>query len=195
MKKLILFGDSNTYGYDPRDFMGGRYPENVRWATMVKHALKDEFDVIEEGQNGRALPSTSSPFFKNMIEEINCDDVLLMMLGTNDILLVNHPNAAAPVRQLESILAYVTENCKGKFILIAPPYISDIYPDLKPYHDCCVEMNASFMELAKQYGIEAFDASEWNIPMGADGVHFSIEGHKKFGEALLRISSTPCKQS
>jgi len=31
MRKLILFGDSNTYGYDPRGFLGGRYPEKVRW--------------------------------------------------------------------------------------------------------------------------------------------------------------------
>lgn len=185
MKKLILFGDSNTYGYDPRDFFGGRYPENVRWATMVRHALKNEYDVIEEGQNGRALPSTTSSFFRNMIEDLNTDDVLAMMLGTNDILLVNYPNAEAPVRQLDSILAYVKEHCKGKFILIAPPYISDIYPDLKSYHDCCVEMNIRFMELAKKYDIDAIDAAVWNIPMGSDGVHFSIEGHKIFGEKIL----------
>lgn len=186
MKKMILFGDSNTYGYDPRDFFGGRYPENVRWTTVVKNVLKYKYEVIEEGQNGRSLPSTTSQFFRDMIEELEPDDVFVMMLGTNDILLVNHPSAAAPVKLMAEILAYVNDNCKGKFILIAPPYISDIYPDLKPYHDCCIEMNSKFMELAAQYGILAIDASKWNIPMGADGVHFSVEGHKFFGECFLK---------
>ena len=190
MKKMILFGDSNTYGYDPRDFLGGRYPENVRWTTMVRLALKDEYEVIEKGQNGRSLPSSSSPFFRSLIEDLNTEDVLVMMLGTNDILLVNHPNSDAPVHQLDSILAYVKENCKGKFILIAPPYISNIYPDLKPYHDCCVDMNTRFFEMAKKYGIDVIDAAAWNIPMGSDGVHFSIEGHKMFGEKLLSSLSS-----
>lgn len=185
MKKIILFGESNTYGYDPRDFFGGRYPENVRWTTAVRNALKDEYEVIEEGQNGRALPSVSSPYFRNMIEELQPNDVFVMMLGTNDILLTNNPNASVPVRRLDEILAYVTENCRGKFVLIAPPYISDIYPDLKPYHDCCIEMNTKFMELAAQYGVKAIDAGAWDIPMGADGVHFSVEGHKVFGERFL----------
>ena len=185
MKKIILFGDSNTYGYDPRDFFGGRYPENVRWTTAVRNALSDEYEVIEEGQNGRTLPSISSPYFRNMIEQLQPDDIFVMMLGTNDILLTNNPNASVPVRRLDEILAYVTENCRGKFILIAPPYISDIYPDLKPYHDCCIEMNAQFMELAVQYGVKAIDAGAWDIPMGSDGVHFSVEGHKVFGERLL----------
>ena len=26
-KKVLFYGDSNTYGYDPAGFMGGRYPE------------------------------------------------------------------------------------------------------------------------------------------------------------------------
>lgn len=190
MKKMILFGDSNTYGYDPRDFLGGRYPENVRWTTAVRNALKGEYEVIEEGQNGRALPSVSSPFFMGLIEKLGADDMFVMMLGTNDILLVNQPNAAVPIKRLDEILAYIKENCRGNFILIAPPYISDIYPDLKPYHDCSVKMNCGFMELADKYGILAFDAGKWDVPMGSDGVHFSVEGHKVFGDKILEAISS-----
>ena len=31
--RLICFGDSNTYGYDPRSFFGGRYPG--RWTDLL----------------------------------------------------------------------------------------------------------------------------------------------------------------
>ncbi len=28
---IICFGDSNTYGYDPRSYLGGRYDADNRW--------------------------------------------------------------------------------------------------------------------------------------------------------------------
>ena len=28
---IICFGDSNTYGYDPRGYFGGRYGADCRW--------------------------------------------------------------------------------------------------------------------------------------------------------------------
>ena len=33
--KVICFGDSNTYGYDPRSFLGGRYEADCRWADIL----------------------------------------------------------------------------------------------------------------------------------------------------------------
>ena len=185
MKKLILFGDSNTYGYDPRGFLGGRYSAEVRWTTVVKQAVVNQYEVIEEGENGRSLPSTSSLLFKQLVADCSPGDYLVMMLGTNDILLVSNPDITPPVIKMEQILSYVSENCRGTFILIAPPYISDVYPDLKEYHDCSVEMNKRFMTMAEHYNISAFDASTWDIPMGSDGVHFSIEGHKIFAKQFL----------
>ena len=42
-----------------------------------------------------------------------------------------------------------------------------------------------FLSLAKKYNIQVLDASTWNISMGFDGVHFSIEGHKQFAKCLI----------
>ena len=33
--RLLCFGDSNTYGYDPRSYLGGRYGETVRWPCLL----------------------------------------------------------------------------------------------------------------------------------------------------------------
>ena len=186
MKKLILFGDSNTYGYDPRGFLGGRYPEEVRWTTHVKTALKDSYEIVEEGMNGRMLPELGYGLFTTVIQGLSREDVFVMMLGTNDILLTNHPNVDATLQRLDSILSYVSKNCLATFILIAPPYISALDQEMQLYHDCSVEMNEGYMKLAKAHNIKAIDAGSWNIGMGYDGVHFSIEGHKKFSEFLLK---------
>ena len=33
--KVICFGDSNTYSYDPRSWLGGRYGVDGRWVDIV----------------------------------------------------------------------------------------------------------------------------------------------------------------
>ena len=185
MKKLILFGDSNTYGYDPRGFLGGRYPEDVLWTTHVKEALKDSYEIVEEGMNGRMLPELGYGLFTTVIQGLSREDVFVMMLGTNDILLTNHPNVDATLQRLDSILSYVSKNCLATFILVAPPYINAIDQEMQLYHDCSVEMNEGYMKLAKAHNIKAIDAGSWNIEMGYDGFHFSIEGHKHFAKSLL----------
>ena len=185
MRKLILFGDSNTYGYDPRGFLGGRYPEEVRWTTHVREALKDRYEIVEEGLNGRMLPELGYGLFTTVIQGLSREDVFVMMLGTNDILLTNHPSVEATLQRLDNILNYVSKNCLATFILIAPPYISAPNQEMQLYHDCSVKMNEGFMKLAKEHNIKAIDTSPWNIEMGYDGVHFSLEGHKGFAKSLL----------
>ena len=32
---VICFGDSNTYGYDPRGYFGGRYGADCRWVDIL----------------------------------------------------------------------------------------------------------------------------------------------------------------
>ena len=187
MRKLILFGDSNTYGYDPRGYLGGRYPEDVRWTTHVRKALKDNYEVIDEGMNGRMLPEIGYGLFTTVIQGLSREDVFVMMLGTNDILLTNHPNVEATLKKLDSILNYVNKNCLATFILIAPPYISALTHEMQLYHECSVKMNEGYMNLAKTYNIKAIDAGLWNIEMGVDGVHFSMEGHKHFATSLLKF--------
>ena len=29
------FGDSNPYGYDPRSYLGGHYPESICWTALL----------------------------------------------------------------------------------------------------------------------------------------------------------------
>ena len=35
---VICFGDSNTYGYDPRGYFGGRYNADCRWVDILSAA-------------------------------------------------------------------------------------------------------------------------------------------------------------
>ena len=57
--RVLCFGDSNTYGYDPRSYFGGRYPAISRWVDLL--AAKTGWDVINAGENGREIPRSPGP--------------------------------------------------------------------------------------------------------------------------------------
>ena len=52
---VICFGDSNTYGYDPRGYFGGRYDADCRWVDIL--ATETGWTFYNMGQNGREIPS------------------------------------------------------------------------------------------------------------------------------------------
>ena len=54
MKRIVCFGDSNVYGYDPRSWLGGRYPSDVRWTGLLEAA---GWQVRNEGFNGQEIPT------------------------------------------------------------------------------------------------------------------------------------------
>ena len=89
-RRILVFGDSNTYGYDPeRD---GRYGETERYPCRIQALLGPGWTVIEEGLPGRTA------VFDDPVTEGLCGlsyltpcmmshaplDTLVVMLGTND---------------------------------------------------------------------------------------------------------------
>ena len=56
---VLCFGDSNTYGYDPRGYFGGRYEADSRWVDIL--AEKTGWTVCNMGQNGREIPTSAPP--------------------------------------------------------------------------------------------------------------------------------------
>ena len=80
--RLLCFGDSNTYGFDPRDFGGEPYDDGSRWVDLLAKHTKCK--VINGGSNGRTIPV--DPHLRpSRIQYVNAD-ILLIMLGTNDLL-------------------------------------------------------------------------------------------------------------
>lgn len=45
--EVICFGDSNTYGYDPRSYFGGRYDADSRWVDIL--AAQTGWDDLQHG--------------------------------------------------------------------------------------------------------------------------------------------------
>ena len=77
--RILCFGDSNTYGYDPRGYLADRYDEQSRWPELV--AARTGWEVVNSGLCGREIPRTNQ--WLPSLSEYDC---VLLMLGTNDLL-------------------------------------------------------------------------------------------------------------
>ena len=171
--KVICFGDSNTYGYDPRSWIGGRYERENRWVDIL--AGKTGWDVVNRGENGREIPSAAVPFPKDA-------DRVIIMLGTNDLLQLQEPETVS--EKMEQFLSAL-ETDRNKILLIAPPPVTagEWVRDRKMIKDS-VSRAERYQKLARRLGIEFADGGRWGVAMSYDGVHFTEAGHKALAEGL-----------
>ena len=171
---VICFGDSNTYGYDPRGYFGGRYDADSRWVDIL--AEKTGWTICNMGQNGREIPVAAPPLPADT-------DLLIVMLGTNDLLQGRSPEQAAG--RLERFLSGISLD-RSKLLLIAPPPVAlgewvpsqQLIDDSRAFARLC-------QALAERLGIRFADAGKWDIPLAYDGVHFTEQGHRAFAAGLL----------
>ena len=173
---IICFGDSNTYGYDPRSYLGGRYAADSQWVDIL--AEKTGWTVRNLGENGREIPSTAPNFPADT-------DLLIVMLGTNDLLQSRSPEQAA--ERLEQFLPGISWD-RSKILVIAPPPVKwgawvpsqQLIDDSRTFARLC-------QTLTEQLGIRFADAGKWDIPLAYDGVHFTEQGHRAFAAGLLEV--------
>ena len=115
--RILCFGDSNTYGYDPRGYFGDRYGTEDRWVDLL--AKQTGHECINAGANGREIPR--NPYALRLLTEQQEMDIFLVMLGTNDLLQGATAKEAAD--QMESFLRPLLPHW-GKILLVAPPPIN-----------------------------------------------------------------------
>ena len=114
MARILCFGDSNTYGDDPRDFFGGRYDAEDRWVDLVEKQTCHE--VINGGANGREIPR--NPYALRLLNEHAPVDIFLVMLGTNDLL--QGASAKESAVWMEAFLTPLLPHC-NRVLLVSPP--------------------------------------------------------------------------
>lgn len=192
-RKILFYGDSNTYGYDPADWQTFRYPPEQRWTSILADLLGESWMVIPEGMNGRQLPEL--PFDRKwltpLLDRLDAGDVFAVMLGTNDLLVTLDPRAEEAIQKMRAFLLFLKEYAAGREILVtAPPHIgrADVRdPLLKRYFEESLRMNEGFRQLAAESGVHFADAAGWGIELTGDRVHFSESGHRRYAEKMAEV--------
>lgn len=191
MKKIFFFGDSNTYGYDPRDFFGGRYPESVRWTSRLNAALKGLCVLEADGMNGRCIPSTERErlaLFRE-IKGFLPFDLFGIMLGTNDYLSRWEPDPDLVGGRMEDLLRELGLRFPSLPVLVVTPPVMDFRGDpvMAAFRTDDGSLSAVIREAVRASGhpgVTVLCTDDWGIEMGHDGVHLTPEGHRIFAEHM-----------
>ena len=184
-RRLLCYGDSNTYGYDPRSYLGGRYPKSVRWTALLNAG---DWKVINKGENGRSIPRLDQKI-ETAVSAIHRSraEAVVVMLGSNDLLQC--PGLAADVcgKRMERFLEAVLIQTQGEpnILLTAPPPIElgTWVSDPRTVEESR-KLAGCYETTAHRLGIAFADAGVWGVELAYDGVHFSETGHLTFAKGI-----------
>lgn len=210
-KTVLCFGDSNTYGTKPD--RSGRYGADERWTGLLQQQLGEDHYIIEEGLGGRTTdldhydpqkPSRNGfDYFKACIDSHTPLDVIIIMLGTNDLKTVYDRSAEDVVQALQQYPEYVRAFYESKKIpqpkvlIVSPPYMNahatkfiESMPTPGIYDEKSAQKTKEFAEPMKRMAEETdcafFDAGPIT-ETGDDGCHITLESHRKLADAFGRI--------
>lgn len=169
--KILCFGDSNTYGYDPRSFFGDRYED--RWPDLL-----EGHTVINEGANGRIIPR--NPYALRLLKEHGPVDIFLVMLGTNDLL--QGASAEQAAERMEHFLASLLPHCPNILLVSPPPMKRGAWVPTDALVAESARLSDAYKAVAEKLDITFIDTRRWNIELAFDGVHLTEEGHRSFAK-------------
>ena len=157
MKKILCFGDSNTWGHNPVDCSKLEKP----WTVWLKNIVP-EYEIVSDGVCGRATThylenedktNGLKDFRERYLSGENDFDLIIIMLGTNDVL----NNIDFSNQKTADVLKIYVEECRAKFgkdkpkiLLVSPILINDnclthpIFKDL--YSEKSIEKSMHFSE-------------------------------------------------
>ena len=177
--RILCFGDSNTYGYDPRGFFGDRYDAEDRWVDLL--ARQTCHECINAAANGREIPR--NPYALRLLTEHAPVDIFLVMLGTNDLLQSASAKEAAD--RMEAFLNPLLPHCKSILLVSPPPMKRGAWVPTEELVTESIRLAEEYRELAAKRNIPFIDTRHWSIELTFDGVHFTEAGHRTFANNLM----------
>ena len=196
MKKILCFGDSNTWGYIPN--LGTRYDENTRWTSILQNLLGKNYEIVEAGccnrtcfiDNPDGIEQTGYKILPKYLD--NTFDIVILALGINDIQKFFNPSLDDIKKGIENLINITKNICpRAKIIVISPARLSNsIKSDYfkNQFDDISIEKSTHFSEIyqkaAQENNCLFFD---WNKIVEVsllDGLHFSKESHYEIAHKL-----------
>ena len=201
MKKILCYGDSNTFGYNPID--SSRFDEKTRWTALLQAKLGEEYEIIEQGQcdrtgfvhNPKGFSFSAQEHFPDMLSKTENMDVIILAVGTNDLQFQYNITFSDIENGLKNLIEIAKK--KTEKIILVPSVIMDERV-LKGFFSFQfdaegVEKSKKAVEiyykLAKDYNCTIFDINEYVKPSDTDGLHYDKISHSIIADKLAELLS------
>ena len=202
-RSILLFGDSNTHGTMPMPDLGfgGRFDRDERWAGRLAKLLPG-WDVIAEGHPGRTTVHDDPiegahrnglTVLPALLESHKSLDVVLVMLGTNDLKERFSVNACDIALSLERLVRVIKASDCGPedkapaVLLVAPPPIIEVGCLAGMFAGGAaksVALAAEVAAAAKRAGVPFLDAGQVVQVSPIDGIHYDAAANPALAEAF-----------
>lgn len=210
MKRILCYGDSNTWGFKPMkeclENWRMRFDEDTRWTGVLQKLLGEDYRVLEEGLNGRTSafddPQDDTRngyrYIATCLQTNMPIDMAIVMLGTNDIKsffpYTPYVVANGVGRVLDEInkIDYGRDGKAPEILLVSPISLGE---DAVrgwiggEFGMDAVEKNARLAEYlekaAKSRGIHFIDIGKYISADPADGIHMNEAGHALMAQMML----------
>jgi len=201
MATILCYGDSLTWGSIPN---GGRYQKHCRWPEMLNKQLGDDYDVINFGLPGRTTiwddpfveGRNGIKYIQSAMETFGPVDIVIVMLGTNDLKQYFNANAYNAAKGVEKIITKIREPNIYNFpaadiIVVAPPNIlspkgeaADIFMGATEKTN---KFHQEYQKVTARQKCVFLNAAGIIKPSEIDGVHLDIDANTTLSQALAPL--------
>ncbi len=199
MKKVLCFGDSNTWGYIPSG--GSRYDKTKRWTGILQAMVGDEFKIIEAGccnrtgfaDNPCGIDMTGYKALPKYLEK--SPDIVILSVGINDTQKI-YNYSLDDIKDGITNLIYITREHvpNAKIIIVSPACINE---NIKNSHfkimfdTTSIEKSEHIADIYREVAnIENCMFVDWNEIVEvsqADGLHLSEEAHQIIAHKMYEL--------
>lgn len=199
MKRILCYGDSNTFGTGPMTTLADDpiHDKATRWAGVMAAELGDGWDVIVEGLPGRTTVfddpvegeyRNGLRSFRAILESHRPIDLLIVKLGTNDLkqrFNLGPQDVALGVARL--LLEARKLEIVDRMLVICPAPVKergDLAEIFRGAEARAVGLPAQMERFAGENGAAFLDAGAHIEVDDLDGVHLSSDAHGILGRAV-----------
>ena len=197
--EILCFGDSLTWGWNPVD--RGRYSFEKRWTGILQWELGDPYHIIEEGLNGRTTiwddpiegEKNGKKYLVPCLESHMPLDLVIIMLGTNDLKLRFNKSAFEIAAAADSLAQIVQKSQSGqnhqspKVLLVSPPPLGKLTnwdEMMEGGREKSKKLARCYEMFAGDHGYHFIDAGKFVTTSDIDGLHWEESENLKFGKAV-----------
>lgn len=201
MKKIICFGDSNTFGFNPND--GSRYNSNTRWTGVLAKILGEEYKIAEAGCNNRTgfflnpdgLLQSGQKYLQEYLERNKDFETFILALGTNDLQSIFKIDENIAKDGLKNLITIIRKsNQKARIIIISPVVLNEnVLNGYFSYQFDETSIKASnwiqeiYENTSQKESCELLNLNKYVTPSSIDGLHFDSESHKKIANLIANV--------